>query len=309
MKRIAILLLSTLTLLTLLTGCVHEDFGIKLNADGTGSIAARIGIDKDVYNQALGMGAELFGDSEAEPTEYEYKGKTYVSVTETTEYASFDELKQALLDLTYETDELAEMNSFEGEWEIGDPEEEDAVLMDEPLPEPEDEAEAEPEDDPAEDEPSDDDEAGEPEGDAAETIDNHIFKDVVIERHDGLFSKSLVFSAKMNAIPDDSEIALRASSMELTEGDLRPDAETPLSSAFLVSVSVEMPNDITNASENAAVDGNKAVFEISDLTVENEFAVESTQNNTEVIVAIVAVLVLVLIGLIIFSKVHGKDKE
>ena len=291
MKRIAILLLSTLTLLTLLTGCVHEDFGIKLNADGTGSIAARIGIEKDVYNQALGLGADLFSDSESEPTEYEYKGKTYVAVTETTEYQSYDELRQALLDLTYETDELAEMNSFEGEWEIGDPEEEDAVLMDEPLPEPEDEAEAEPEDDPVEDEPSEDDEAGEPEGDAAETIDNHIFKDVVIERHDGLFSKSLVFSAKMNAIPDD------------------PDAETPLSSAFLVSVSVEMPNDITNASENAAVDGNKAVFEISDLTVENEFAVESTQNNTEVIVAIVAVLVLVLIGLIIFSKVHGKEKE
>ena len=291
MKRIAILLLSTLTLLTLLTGCVHEDFGIKLNADGTGSIAARIGIEKDVYNQALGLGADLFSDSESEPTEYEYKGKTYVAMTETTEYQSYDELRQALLDLTYETDELAEMNSFEGEWEIGDPEEEDAVLMDEPLPEPEDEAEAEPEDDPVEDEPSEDDEAGEPEGDAAETIDNHIFKDVVIERNDGLFSKSLVFSAKMNAIPDD------------------PEAETPLSSAFLVSVSVEMPNDITNASENAAVDGNKAVFEISDLTVENEFAVESTQNNTEVIVAIVAVLVLVLIGLIIFSKVHGKDKE
>ena len=291
MKRIAILLLSTLTLLTLLTGCIHEDFGIKLNADGTGSIAARIGIEKDVYNQALGLGADLFSDSESEPIEYEYKGKTYVAVTETTEYQSYDELKQALLDLTYETDELAKMDSFEGEWEISDPEEEDAVLMDEPLPVPEDAAVAESEDDPAEDEPSDDDEAGEPEGDAAETIDNHIFKDVVIERNDGLFSKSLVFSAKMNAIPDD------------------PEAETPLSSAFLVSVSVEMPNDITNASENAAVDGNKAVFEISDLTVENEFAVESTQNNTEVIVAIVAVLVLVLIGLIIFSKVHGKDKE
>ena len=291
MKRIAILLLSALTLLTLLTGCIHEDFGIKLNADGTGSVSARIGIDKDVYNQALGLGADLFSDSESEPTEYEYKGKTYVAVTETTEYQSYDELKQALLDLTYETDELAKMDSFEGEWEISDPEEEDAVLMDEPLPVPEDAAVAESEDDPAEDEPSDDDEAGEPEGDAAETIDNHIFKDVVIERHDGLFSKSLVFSATMNAIPDD------------------PDAETPLSSAFLVSVSVEMPNDITNASENAAVDGNKAVFEISDLTVENEFAVESTQNNTEVIVAIVAVLVLVLIGLIIFSKIHGKDKE
>ena len=122
MKRIAILLLSTLTLLTLLTGCYppanraehnSPDFGIKLNADGTGSVSARIGIDKDVYNQALGMGAELFGDSEAEPTEYEYKGKTYVSVTETTEYASFDELKQALLDLTYETEELAQLNDLE----------------------------------------------------------------------------------------------------------------------------------------------------------------------------------------------------
>ena len=101
MKRIATLILSALTLLTLLTGCIHEDFGIKLNEDGTGSIAARIGIDKDVYNQALGMGANLFADSEEEPTEYEYKGKTYVAVTETTEYTSFDELRQALLDLTY----------------------------------------------------------------------------------------------------------------------------------------------------------------------------------------------------------------
>ena len=126
MKRIAILLLSTLTLLTLLTGCIHEDFGIKLNADGTGSVSARIGIDKDVYNQALGMGADLFSDSEAEPTEYEYKGKTYVSVTETTEYASFDELKQALLDLTYETDELAQLNDLEA---AGEPVEEEAEAL------------------------------------------------------------------------------------------------------------------------------------------------------------------------------------
>ena len=126
MKRIAILLLSALTLLTLLTGCIHEDFGIKLNADGTGSVSARIGIDKDVYNQALGMGAELFGDSEAEPTEYEYKGKTYVSVTETTEYASFDELKQALLDLTYETEELAQLNDLES---AGEPVEEEAEAL------------------------------------------------------------------------------------------------------------------------------------------------------------------------------------
>ena len=65
MKRIAILLLSALTLLTLLTGCIHEDFGIKLNADGTGSVCARIDIDKDVYHQAVSKGADLFADRDA----------------------------------------------------------------------------------------------------------------------------------------------------------------------------------------------------------------------------------------------------
>ena len=284
MKRIATLILSALTLLTLLTGCIHEDFGIKLNEDGTGSIAARIGIDKDVYNQALGMGADLFADSEEEPTEYEYKGKTYVAVTETTEYASFDELKQALLDLTYETDELAELTDLEA---AGEPVEEEAeALIAEVIDLTEDDVEA----------AADETEDGEPAEDTAaegETtaVDNHIFKEVLIEKKSGLISESYVFSAKMNAVPDD------------------PNAETPLSSAFLVTVSVEMPNDITNASENATVEGNKATFEISDLTVENEFAVEASHTNTTLIVSLVAVLVLLVVGLLLFGKFHTRDKE
>lgn len=284
MKRIAILLLSALTLLTLLTGCIHEDFGIKLNEDGTGSIAARIGIDKDVYNQALGMGADLFADSEEEPTEYEYKGKTYVAVTETTEYASFDELKQALLDLTYETNELAELSDLEA---AGEPVEEEAeALVAEVIDLTEDDVE----------DTADETEDGEPAEDTAaegETtaVDNHIFKEVLIEKKSGLISESYVFSAKMNAVPDD------------------PNAETPLSSAFLVTVSVEMPNDITNASENATVEGNKATFEISDLTVENEFAVEASHTNTTLIVSLVAVLVLLVVGLLLFGKFHTRDKE
>ena len=287
MKRIAILLLSTLTLLTLLTGCVHEDFGIKLNADGTGSVSARIGIDKDVYNQALGMGADLFGDSEAEPTEYEYKGKTYVSVTETTEYASFDELKQALLDLTYETDELAQLNDLEA---AGEPVEEEAeALIAEVADLTEDAVEAVEDEAETADDTVETAEAAEEEPSAA--VDNHIFKEVLIEKKSGLISESFVFSAKMNAIPDD------------------PDAETPLSSAFLVTVSVEMPSEITNASENATVEGNKATFEISDLTVENEFAVESSQTNVQLIIAVVVVLILALAALLLFTKFHGKEKE
>ena len=284
MKRIAILLLSALTLITLLTGCIHEDFGIKLNEDGTGSIAARIGIDKDVYNQALGMGADLFADSEEEPTEYEYKGKTYVAVTETTEYASFDELKQALLDLTYETNELAELSDLEA---AAEPVAEEAeALIAEVIDLTEDDVE----------DTADETEDGEPAEDTAaegETtaVDNHIFKEVLIEKKSGLISESYVFSAKMNAVPDD------------------PNAETPLSSAFLVTVSVEMPNDITNASENATVEGNKATFEISDLTVENEFAVEASHTNTTLIVSLVAVLVLLVVGLLLFGKFHTRDKE
>ncbi|MBO6052533.1 MAG: hypothetical protein J6Q17_02230 [Clostridia bacterium] len=287
MKRIAILLLSALTLLTLLTGCIHEDFGIKLNEDGTGSIAARIGIDKDVYNQALGMGADLYADSEEEPTEYEYKGKTYVSVTETTEYASFDELRQALLDLTYETDELAQLNDLEA---AGEPAEEEAeALIAEVTDLTEDAVEAVEDEAETAENSVETAEAAEEEPSAA--VDNHIFKEVLIEKKSGLISESYVFSAKMNAVPDD------------------PDAETPLSSAFLVTVSVEMPSEITNASENATVEGNKATFEISDLTVENEFAVESSQTNVQLIIAVVVVLILALAAFLLFTKFHGKEKE
>ena len=230
------------------------------------------------------MGADLFADSEEEPTEYEYKGKTYVAVTETTEYASFDELKQALLDLSYETDELAELTDLEA---AGEPVEEEAeALITEVIDLTEDDVE----------DAADETEDGEPAEDTAaegETtaVDNHIFKEVLIEKKSGLISESYVFSAKMNAVPDD------------------PNAETPLSSAFLVTVSVEMPTDITNASENATVEGNKATFEISDLTVENEFAVEASHTNTTLIVSLVAVLVLLVVGLLLFGKFHTKDKE
>ena len=118
MKRFATLILSAFTLLALLTGCVHEEFGIRLNDDGTGSITAAVGIEKEVYNQLLGLGMDLFSDSDAEPTEYEYKGKTYLAMTETTEYRTYDELRQALLDLENEANKPEENRNKEQENKI-----------------------------------------------------------------------------------------------------------------------------------------------------------------------------------------------
>ena len=53
MKRIAALILSAVAMLSLLTGCIHEDIGIKLNEDGTGSIAATVGIEKYAYMHGI----------------------------------------------------------------------------------------------------------------------------------------------------------------------------------------------------------------------------------------------------------------
>ena len=48
---------------------------------------------------------------------------------------------------------------------------------------------------------------------------------------------------------------------------------------------------------------------ISDLTVENEIAVESSQTNVQLIIAVVVVLILALAALLLFTKFQGKEKE
>ena len=304
MKRIAALILAALTLTVLLTGCIHENIGVKLNEDGTGSMSAAVGVEKNTYDQLLGMGVDLFADSEAEPGEYEYKGKTYVSIARTAEYESYDELKQALLDLTYESDELAALTDLETD--------EDA-----PMPETVDVSAEEIADVPEEETPETDEiteEAAEAsagaEKEAAEaSADRHIFKEVVIEKQDGFFTKSVRFYAKMNPIPENPEISLPENSEESAEGDLPADAETPLSSSFLVTLSVEMPYAVTGAGENATVEGNKAVIEISDLTAENEITVEAEKTDTGKIVTLVAILILIVICVFVFVKLSNKGQK
>ena len=165
MKKFTTLMLSFLCIAALLTGCVESDIGVKLNADETCTISATIGIEEDFYDQLVEMGATVFEDKET--TTYEHDGKTYISYAESTEYKSFDEIEQALLAMTYETDMFDEIES-------------DDINV---------------EDDSEEDE-SEEIEADEEEP-ASET-DTHVFKSVEIEKNGGIFYTAYSFKAELN---------------------------------------------------------------------------------------------------------------
>jgi len=166
MKKFTTLMLSFLCIAALLTGCVESDIGVKLNADETGTISATIGIEEDFYDQLVDMGATVFEDKET--TTYDHNGKTYISYAESTEYKSFDEIEQALLAMTYETDMFDDFEDSDITAE------EDAE-----LPEADEETEAD------EEEPA-------PETDA------HVFKSVEIEKNGGIFYTAYSFKAELN---------------------------------------------------------------------------------------------------------------
>ena len=102
MKKTMAILLSAVMMIVMLTGCIHQDMGVKMNKDGTGSITTTLGIEKDFYDQLVSMGSDPFEGKTT--TEYEYDGTTYVSYAESKEYSSYEEMEQALLDMTYETE-------------------------------------------------------------------------------------------------------------------------------------------------------------------------------------------------------------
>lgn len=102
MKKTLAILLSAVMMIVMLTGCIHQDMGVKMNKDGTGSITTTLGIEKDFYDQLVSMGSDPFEGKTT--TKYEYDGSTYVSYAESKEYSSYEEMEQALLDMTYETE-------------------------------------------------------------------------------------------------------------------------------------------------------------------------------------------------------------
>ena len=106
MKKFFAIILAAVTLTLCLTGCVYEDLNVKLNKDGTGSIATTVGLKKDFVDQMLG-GQNPFEGKETQ--EIEVDGDKYIAYTETKDYASFEEIEKALSDMTYNTGDLGDM--------------------------------------------------------------------------------------------------------------------------------------------------------------------------------------------------------
>jgi hypothetical protein len=224
----------------MLTGCVQQDIGVAINADGTGTVSATIGIEEDAYNQLVGMGSDIFEGKET--STYEHDGKTYVSYTETKSYENYEDIEKALLEMTYESDVFDGLNTEDFETEDA----EESAEAAEPAP---------------------------------------IFKSVSIDKSSGLFYSNYTFKAEMNP----QEIA----DSEDIEMDLPIDIDS-----FRMTFTVTMPSDITQAN-GATVEGNKAVFEIDDITEAQEFSVVCEQNNVVAVIVIIVVLVIVL-GLFFF---------
>ena len=111
MKKHITLLLAMLCMFAILTGCVQQDIGVTVNSDGTGTVSATIGIEKDAYEQLIGMGTDIFEGKETSP--YEYDGNTYVSCTETKDYGSYEDMEKALLEMTYESEVLEDLDTEE----------------------------------------------------------------------------------------------------------------------------------------------------------------------------------------------------
>lgn len=170
MKKFLTLALSALMLIATLTSCVAEDIGIKLNKDGTGSVALTVGIKEDYYDMMTGADGNSIFDGK-ETSEVIIDGEKYIAVTETKEYKSFDEIEKALLELTYNTDEYEDA--------VGEPAEENEGMTDSEIviaP-----------------------------TETTETEVLPIFKSVEIVKNEGLFYTNYTFNAVLNPLPKNAE--------------------------------------------------------------------------------------------------------
>ena len=262
MKKTLAILLSAVMMIVMLTGCIHQDMGVKMNKDGTGAVTTTLGIEKEFYNSLKEMGSDPFEGKTV--TEYEYDGSTYVACSETKEYASYEDMEKALLELTYETKLIEDAQGDDSVTDETNPTEDSIfdVVIDEDTDTTPDNAEPE--------------------------NDNHIFSSIRIEKKRELFRTTYSFNAQLN--PQNADAV-----------DYDPN-ET-----FKVTLSVEMPAEITEA-KGGDVEGNKVVFDITDITEKQEFSAVSEVSHTGVVIGIIAAVVAVAaltVGLIYMSK-HKK---
>lgn len=264
-KKIITLVTSVLALTMMLTGCIQNDIGVKMNKDGTGSISATVGIEKEFYENLKQMGSDPFDDKAT--TEYTYEDSTYIAYTEVKEYSSYEEMEQALLEMTYDTELIEEAQQVQGEnIENGPVEAETEDFFDISF------NNEEAKDLPEVDSPTT----------GANDTDNHIFSAVNIEKNSGIFYSSYIFNAVMN--PQNNE-----------------GLDYDLNDAFKVTLTVEMPDEITQF-KGGKVEGNKITFDIADVTKSQEFAATCETNNTGVVLGIVVGLVVIVAGLFCLVK-------
>ncbi len=245
MKKTLAIFLSAVMMIVMLTGCIHQDMGVKMNKDGTGSITTTLGIEKDFYDQLVSMGSDPFEGKTT--TEYEYDGTTYVSYAESKEYSSYEEMEQALLDMTYET-ELIE-DAQEDTSDDGEVDDVIDVTVD---------------------------------AEEAPAQDSHIFSSVSIEKDSSILQSTYTFHAVLNA-----------QSNENTDYDMND--------TFKVTLSVEMPCEITDAKGGTA-EGNKIVFDIADITESQELSASCEENHTGAVIGITLAVVALVVGLVFFFK-------
>lgn len=245
MKKTMEILLSAVMMVVLLTGCIHQDMGVKMNKDGTGSIATTLGIEKDFYDQLVSMGSDPFEGKTT--TEYEYDGNTYVSYAERKEYSSYEEMEQALLDMTYET-ELIE-DAQEDTSDDGEVDDVIDVTVD---------------------------------AEEAPAQDNHIFSSISIEKDSGIFQSTYTFHAVLNAQSNEN-------------------ADYDMNDTFKVTLSVEMPCEITD-SKGGTAEGNKIIFDIADITESQELSATCEENHTGAVIGITLAIVALVVGLVFFFK-------
>ena len=261
-KKVFSLVLCTIMLLCVLTGCIHQDMGVKMNKDGTGSVTTTLGIEKEFYEQLKSMGSDPLEGKTV--TEYLCDGSTYVAYAETKQYSSYEEMEKALLEMTYETEMIEDAQNAETEDE---PVEKEDGNIDEVF-----------------DVVIDDEEEVKAETPATTTPaqDNHIFSSVNIEKNSGIFYSSYTFSAVLN--PQNGE-----------------GLDYDLNDTFKVTLSVEMPAEITSA-KGGTVEGNKVIFDIADITESQELAATCEENNTGVVIGIVIGLVVLVAGMVFLLK-------
>ena len=268
-RKFYMLVLLCTSVLLMLTSCMRTGVNINMKEDGSGVVEISYGVAENYYNSMIEQsGTDIFAGKQTGLISED--GKEYICYVEHKPFTSYDELKDILLSLEYDTKTFSggeiEEDSEE-EW----PDDSDLTFdfeLDMGFEDDEDETDA----------------------DTDTSEDLHIFKAADAGKRDSFFSDTYYFTATVN--PQNMDMDQLAM--------LNLDA----SEIFRLVVSVTVPGDIT--AEGAVVEGNTATFTITDLSEETVITVEGSQVEIVQIILIV-VAILLLIGLIIML-VGGKKK-